>query len=65
MSKKLEHFMTEWIMKQIKVFDRINHHFLITKMEGMDIHPIRIACVRNFLTGRKQRVKIGKFVSSL
>ena len=31
----------------------------------MDIDPILIAWVRNFLTGRKQRVKIGKFVSSL
>ena len=34
-------------------------------MEGMEIDPILIAWVRNFLTGRKQRVKIGKFVSSL
>ncbi len=34
-------------------------------MEQMDIDPILIAWVRNFLTGRKQRVKIGKFVSSL
>ena len=48
-----------------KAFDRINHHFLITKMKGMEIDPILIAWVRNFLTGRKQRVKIGKFVSSL
>ena len=31
-------------------------------MEQMDIDPILIAWVRNFLTGRKQRVKIGKFV---
>ena len=112
LSKTLEHFVTEWIMKQInhlidrrqfgalpdlstthalvsffhhlyslsdvpnqcvrillldfsKAFDRINHRLLITKMEGMDIDPILIAWVRNFLTGRKQRVKIGKFVSSL
>ena len=41
------------------------HYFLITKMEGKGINPIVIAWVRNFLTGRKQRVKIGKFVSSL
>ena len=31
----------------------------------MDIGVILIAWVRNFLTGRKQRVKIGKFVSSM
>ena len=48
-----------------KAFDRINHHILIKEMERMDIDPIPIAWVRNFLTGRKQRVKIGKFVSSL
>ena len=112
LSKTLEHFVTEWIMKQInrlidrrqiealpglstthalvslfhhlyslsdvpnqcvrillldfsEAFDRINNHFLMTKMEGMDIDPILMAWVRNFLTGRRQRVKIGKFVSSL
>ena len=48
-----------------KAFDRINHHILVTKMEGMDIDPILIAWVRNFLTGQKQHVKIGKFVSTL
>ena len=48
-----------------KVFDRINHQILITKMEEMEIDPILIAWVRNFLTGRKQRVRIGKCFSSL
>ena len=32
-------------------------------MEEMAIDSVLIAWVRNFLTGRKQRVKIGKFVS--
>ena len=32
-------------------------------MEAMGIDPILIALARNFLTGRKQRVKIWKFVS--
>ena len=32
-------------------------------MEGMNIDQIFIAWVRNFLTGRKLRVKIWKFVS--
>ena len=113
LSNTSEHFVTEWIMKQMinylidrrqfgarlglstthalvfffhhlyrlsdvpnqcvrillldfsKAFDTINHHSLITKMEGMDIDPILTTWVRNFLTGRKQHVKIGKFVSSL
>ena len=47
-----------------KAFNRINN-FLITKIEGVRIDPILIAWVRNFLTGRKQRVKIVKFVPSL
>lgn len=42
-----------------KAFDRINHQILITKMEKMEIDPILIAWVRSFLTGRKQRVRIG------
>ena len=47
-----------------KAFDRIDHHILITKMEEMAIDPILIAWVKQFLTGRKQRVKIGKHTSS-
>ena len=47
-----------------KAFDRIDHYILINKMEEMAIDSVLIAWVRNFLTGRKQRVKIGKFVSS-
>ena len=46
-----------------KAFDRIDHHILIQKMERMAIDPILISWVRNFLTGRKQRVRIGKFLS--
>ena len=34
-------------------------------MEEMEIDPILIAWVRNFLTGRKQQVRIGKCFSSL
>jgi hypothetical protein len=34
-------------------------------MEEMEIDPILIAWVRNFLTGRKQRVRIRKCFSSL
>ena len=48
-----------------KAFDRINHQILITKMEEMEIDPILLAWVRNFVTGRKQRVRIGKCFSSL
>ena len=48
-----------------KAFDRINHQILIMKMEEMEIDPILIAWVRSFLTGRKQRVRIGKCFSSL
>ena len=47
-----------------KAFDKIDHHILIKKMEEMAIDPVLIAWVKQFLTGRKQRVKIGKYTSS-
>ena len=47
-----------------KAFDKIDHHILIKKMEEMAIDPFLIAWVKQFLTGRKQRVKIGKYTSS-
>ena len=33
-------------------------------MDEMAIDPVLIAWVKQFLTGRKQRVKIGKYTSS-
>ena len=47
-----------------KAFDKIDHHILIKKMEEMAIDPFLIAWVKQFLTGRKQRVRIGKYTSS-
>ena len=47
-----------------KAFDKIDHHILIRKMEEMAIDPVLIEWVKQFLTGRKQRVKIGKYTSS-
>jgi retron-type reverse transcriptase len=47
-----------------KAFDKIDHHILIKKMEEMGIDPVLIAWVKQFLPGRKQRVKIGKYTSS-
>ena len=47
-----------------KAFDKIDHHILIRKMEEMAIDPVLIEWVKQFLTGRKQRVKIGKYTSN-
>ncbi len=42
-----------------KAFDRINYKILITKMRKLDINPSVINWVIDFLSGRKQRVKMG------
>ena len=53
-----------WLLDFSKVFDKIDHHILIRKMEEMAIDPVLIEWVKQFLTGRKQRVKIGKYISN-
>ena len=47
----------------IKAFDRINYKILITKMRKLDINPSVINWVIDFLSGRKQRVKMGNVFS--
>ena len=47
-----------------KAFDRINQNILLRKMSDMAVDNTLIEWVRNFLTGRKQRVKIGNSTSS-
>ena len=47
-----------------KAFDKIDHHILIRKIEEMAIDPVLIEWVKQFLTGRKQRVNIGKYTSN-
>ncbi len=46
-----------------KAFDRINYKILITKMRKLDINPSVINWVIDFLSGRKQRVKMGNVFS--
>ena len=46
-----------------KAFDRINYKMLITKMRKLDINPSVINWVIDFLSGRKQRIKMGNVFS--
>lgn len=46
-----------------KAFDRIDHSILLEKMEAMAIDPVLIEWVQSFLSGRKQRVRIGQVSS--
>ena len=42
-----------------KAFDRIDHNILLIKLMTMDVHPVLINWIANFLTGRKQRTRVG------
>ena len=46
-----------------KAFDPINYKILITKMRKLDINPSVINWVIDFLSGRKQRIKMGNIFS--
>ena len=46
-----------------KAFDRINYKILITKMRKLDINPSVINWVIDFLSGRRQRIKMGNVFS--
>ena len=46
-----------------KAFDHINYKILIAKMSKLDIYPSVTNWVIDFLSGRKQRVKIGDVFS--
>ncbi len=59
-----DHCVRVLLLDFSKAFDKIDHHILIKKMDEMAIDPVLIAWVKQFLTGRKQRVKIGKYTSS-
>ena len=61
---ELDHSVRVLLLDFSKAFDKIDHHILIRKMEEMAIDPVLIEWVKQFLTGRKQRVKIGKYTSN-
>ena len=46
-----------------KAFDHIDHKILLRKLSSMEVPPIIISWIKNFLTEREQRVKIGLCVS--
>ena len=48
-----------------KGFDHIDHDVLLLKFSSMDIPPTIINWIRDFLTGREQRVRVGSCVSDL
>ena len=46
-----------------KAFDLIDHNLLIKKFEKLNLEPTIIIWLRDYLSNREQRVKLGKEVS--
>jgi hypothetical protein len=46
-----------------KAFDHIDHKMLLRKLSSVEVPPIIISWIKNFLTEREERVKIGHCVS--
>ena len=46
-----------------KAFDRIDHNILLSKLKRMEVHPVLLNCVANFLTDRLQRTRVGPYFS--
>ncbi len=46
-----------------KAFDRLDHNILLKKLKDMEIHPVLLNWIANFLTDRQQRTRVGQFVS--
>ena len=47
-----------------KAFDRIDYNILLHKLEQMSVHPVLINWIANFLSGRKQRTRVGPHYSN-
>ncbi len=46
-----------------KAFDRLDHNILLKKLKDMEIHPVLLNWIANFLTDRQQRTHVGQFFS--
>ena len=46
-----------------KAFDRIDHNILLRKLKRMEVHPVLLNWVANFLTDRLQRTRVGPYFS--
>ena len=46
-----------------KAFDRIDHNILLSKLKRMEVHPVLLNWVANFLTDRLQRTRVGPYFS--
>jgi hypothetical protein len=46
-----------------KAFDRFRHNILFKKLKDMEIHPVLLNWIANFLTDRQQRTRVGQFLS--
>ena len=46
-----------------KVFDRLDHNILLKKLKDMEIHPVLLDWIANFLTDRQKRTRVGQFFS--
>ena len=47
-----------------KAFDTINHELLIAKLHAYGVDKRSLVLIKDYLSGRKQRVKIGSTYSS-
>ena len=46
-----------------KAFDRIDHNIVLDKLQRMDVHPVLVNWIADFLSGRMQRTRVGQFFS--
>ena len=46
-----------------KAFDRLDHNILLKKLKDIEIHPVLLNWIANFLTDRQQRTRVGQFFS--
>ena len=47
-----------------KAFDCLNHELLIAKLEAYGFHHSALTYIFSYLSDRKQRTKVNKFLSS-
>ena len=52
-----------FVLDFVNAVDHIDHKILLCKLSSMEVPPIIIKWISNFLTEREQRVRIGPYVS--
>ena len=46
-----------------KIYDCVNHELIIAKLAAYRVNEVSLRMIRNYLSKRKQLVKIGSFLS--